>query len=158
MLDLDKVRTLYNEAVFQTKHTPQIGGTLVANCTTIHFGMLSRARELFGRNVQFTIGSIMLNGETHFHFSSQELQSWMAGTTKPTYNLHAWLSLPDHGNDIIDLTLAATLNHVAKGTVPSAVRFLTTVEAEAHGISHTPVVSGDDLLFKLHLLRSVRGA
>ena len=158
MLDLAKVRTLYNEAVLHTKHTPEIGGTLVANCMTVHFGMLGRARELFGQNVQFTIGSITLNGETHFDFSSQELQSWIAGTKKPTYNLHAWLSLPDHGNELIDLTLSATLNHVAKETLPNEVTFLTAAEAAAHGISHNPVVSGDDLLFKLHLLRGVRVA
>lgn len=153
MLNLADVTKLYNEALFHTKHTPEIGGTLVGNCTTIHFGMLRRARELFGRNVQFTIGSITLNGESHFHFTSAEFQSWEAGNTKPSYNLHAWLSLPEH-NNVIDLTLAATLNHVAKGTLPRSITFLTAAEATLCGIKHNPVVSGDDLVFRLNLLRS----
>lgn len=139
-------------------HTPEIGRTLVGNCTTVHYGMLDRARELFGPSVQFTIGSISLNGATYFQFTPQELQSWKAGKTKPTYNLHAWLSLPGQGDEIIDLTLAATLNHAPAKILPPTVTFITSVEAAAHRITHNPIISGDDLVFELHLLRGVRVA
>jgi hypothetical protein len=157
MLDLAKITTLYNEAAFHAMHTPEMGSTLVGNCTTVHFGMLGRARQLFGQDVQFTIGSITLNGATHFDFTSQEFQSWLNGTLKPTYNLHAWLSLPHLGNDIIDLTLAATLNHAAHGTLRKTVTFLTATEAATHGIKHKNFASGDDLLIKLNLVRHVHG-
>ena len=157
MLNLEKVKKLYEEAVIQAKHTPAIGCTLVGNCTTIHFGMLSRAREFFEPDVEFTIGSISLNDINYFDFTPEEFRSWEAGNTKPRYNLHAWLFLPQH-NETIDLTLAATLNHAGKVPLPKEVTFLTSAEAMKHGIKYKPFANGDDLLCRLHLLRSGQGA
>jgi hypothetical protein len=155
MLDLLKVNMLYKEAEALAMQTPAMGSTLAGNCATVHYGMLSRARKIFGQEVAFTIGWISLNGRTYFKFTNSEYQAWLNGKTKPTYNLHAWLSLPYHGNEIIDLTLAATINYSSPGVLPGTVSFLTSVEAARHGIQYTAFDTGDDLLHRLHLLRDL---
>lgn len=157
MLNLKNVELLYNETVLHTIHTPDIGRTLVGNCLTVHFGMLQRAREYFGSDLQFTIGSIELNGNAHFDFTLSDFASWEAGNTKPKYNLHAWYSLPQE-NEIIDLTLAATLRHVKKGNLPKEITYLTSAKALNYGIVYLPFTSGGDLLFRLNMIKSIHGA
>jgi hypothetical protein len=87
MLNLANVKKLYDEAVVKTRHTPEIGGTLVGNCMTVHFGMLQEARVLFGQDVQFTIGSISLNDTMYFDFTPEEFRSWETGNTGYPYSV-----------------------------------------------------------------------
>jgi len=156
MLKPDKLSALYDEAFELTTNTPEIGRTLVGNCTTVHYGMLHRARQLFGASVQFTLGSVEIGGQRHFDFTQAEFDAWVAGVTKPTYNLHAWLALPDFNDELIDLTLAATLPRLSSAVLPSSTTYLTRRTAEAYGIRHDPSHFGDDLLFRLRLVRGFR--
>ncbi|RQP21826.1 hypothetical protein DZC73_25645 [Albitalea terrae] len=153
MLDLSLVSALYHTAREITHKTPQIGGTLAGNCTTVHFGMLDTARQIFGAPVQLSIGSITLDGTTYYDFTEEELLSWRSGHTRPRYGLHAWLSLPHLGNEVIDLTLAATLNHAKPGWVPAAITFITARIATRLNLEYHARLVGDGVLEELNLVR-----
>jgi hypothetical protein len=156
--EAQKVELLYREALQLASDTPQIGSTLVGNCTTVHFGMLDRARKLFGSQVQFAIGHVSIRGKDHFKFSLDDFETWRAGATKPTYPLHAWLELHHHNYGLIDLTLLATLRHLDSESFLGSETYLTAVTAKAQGIQHHVFKTGDDLLLQLNMVRGIRGA
>lgn len=150
MVDHVKAAALYEEAYLLAADTPEIGGKLAGNCTTVYYGLLCRARTVFGSAVELAIGHIELGGKEYFNFSDEEARAWRSGSVRMRYNLHAWLVLEA---DLIDLTLAPTLYEIAPHLLSPGLTYLDSTSAKRHGINHVAHVKGDNVLFDHGLLR-----
>jgi hypothetical protein len=142
--------TLYDKAKEMASHIQEIGSKLAGNCTTVSYAMLSEAKQLLGDDVRLVIGWFHFQGKARFYFSDKTLESWMKGEKKERYNIHCWLA---KGDRIIDLTLTDTIKEIDPSLIDSKFTYIDSDIANDLGIKYKEKMAGDDILFKIGLVR-----
>jgi len=74
----------------------------------------------------------------------------MKGEKKERYNIHRWLA---KGDRIIDLTLTDTIKEIDPSLIDSKLTYIDSDIASELGIKYKEKMAGDDILFKIGLVR-----
>lgn len=150
MLPTNLAENLYDEAL---AHVTRLAGirSLVGQCTNGTDILLGSARAIDPK-ATIAVGWIEWDGDAHFKFTDADLQAWKNGRQPTTYPFHCWLVLPTL-QDILDVSLPATVRTGAPERMPVAYRYLRNQEAAALGIKHVARATGPDILLEVGAAR-----
>ncbi|MDA6066808.1 hypothetical protein OH214_06680 [Idiomarina abyssalis] len=126
---------------------------LLGKCAQVHFDFLADIRRIFHPGALFTLGYVCLEENEYFKFGEPDIKSWLRkGLNPDKMNLHAWVTLPSL--EIIDLTFPATFAYVNK--IEEFGIAITKHVSELEGMSYHPMLAGEESVFKLGVVKSIR--
>jgi hypothetical protein len=130
------------------QRTPQ---EIVGQCFSIHADLIPALEQFFNSPVYFTIGWIEDPPEKFHELAEERIESLLhTASQKPTFNLHAWLTLPSM--EIMDFVFPTTLA-VVRGKPDQFGSAICKHPSDfTGGLQFHPMLIGVDFLLRIGAL------